>query len=401
MTQRFPRPSQRDTWLTERHNLKMAKSAHAYMRGNTVQYYEWLDSAASRLPQGPPLWICGDCHLGNIGPIADAKGNIDVQIRDLDQTVIGNPAHDLVRLSLSLAMVARGSDLPGVVTAKMMEQLTLGYEQALRGKAGKQQSTQERPDVIKLVMRRAMRRKWKHLTADRIEGTDPNIPLSKSYWPLSIAERKELKALMDADGVRRLATLLSHRTNEADVAMIDAAYWVKGCSSLGRLRYAILLRVGGSKNPERSLCLIDVKEASRAVAPVVGKGSMPRDNGQRIVEGTRHLSPNLGGRMLAGHVLGRSVFIRELLPQDLKVDIEHLAPKEAMAVAGYLGNVLGQAHARQLAEEARAQWSRELGRYRPKTIDTPSWLWQSMVELVQLHEGGYLEHCRRFAQLLT
>jgi uncharacterized protein (DUF2252 family) len=73
---------------------------------------------------------------------------------------------------------------------------------------------------------------------------------------------------------------------------------------------------------------------------------MPRDNGRRIVEDARHLSPNLGGRMLAGRVLGRPVFIRELLPQDLTVVIEHLAPKEAMAVAGCLGNVLGQAHAR-------------------------------------------------------
>jgi uncharacterized protein (DUF2252 family) len=26
-----------------------------------------------------------------------------IQIRDLDQTVIGNPAHDLIRLGLSLA----------------------------------------------------------------------------------------------------------------------------------------------------------------------------------------------------------------------------------------------------------------------------------------------------------
>jgi len=35
-----------------------------------------------------------------------------IQIRDLDQTVIGNPAHDSVRLGLWLASAARGSD-PG------------------------------------------------------------------------------------------------------------------------------------------------------------------------------------------------------------------------------------------------------------------------------------------------
>jgi uncharacterized protein (DUF2252 family) len=48
-----------------------------------------------------------------MGPLADAKGRVDIQIRDLDQTVIGNPAHDLIRLGLSLASAARGSDLPG------------------------------------------------------------------------------------------------------------------------------------------------------------------------------------------------------------------------------------------------------------------------------------------------
>jgi hypothetical protein len=60
----------------------------------------------------------------NLGPIANAEGQIDIQIRDLDQTVIGNPAPDLFRLGLSLATDARGSDLPAVTAAKMLEQLT-------------------------------------------------------------------------------------------------------------------------------------------------------------------------------------------------------------------------------------------------------------------------------------
>ena len=61
---------------------------------------------------------------------------VDVQIRDLDQTVIGNPAHDLIRLGLSLASAARGSDLPGVTTAHMLEQMVSGYSLALRDREG-------------------------------------------------------------------------------------------------------------------------------------------------------------------------------------------------------------------------------------------------------------------------
>src|SRR5579871_5066842 len=105
--ERSPTSKARPTLLADRRNAKMARSVHAYVRGSTVKFYEWLDTTAGRsLPQGPPIWICGDCHVGNLGPVANAKGEIDVQIRDLDQTVIGNPAHDLIRLSLSLASAA-------------------------------------------------------------------------------------------------------------------------------------------------------------------------------------------------------------------------------------------------------------------------------------------------------
>ena len=80
----------RQAELFQTRNLKMARSAHAYVRGSTVKFYEWLEDSAGKVPTGPPIWICGDCHVGNLGPLADAKGRVAIQIRDLDQTVIGN-----------------------------------------------------------------------------------------------------------------------------------------------------------------------------------------------------------------------------------------------------------------------------------------------------------------------
>lgn len=93
---------QRAARLAQTRNLKMARSVHAYVRGSTVKFYEWLEASASKVPEGPPVWICGDCLVGNLGPLADAKGWVTIRIRDLDQTVIGNPAHDIIRLGLSL-----------------------------------------------------------------------------------------------------------------------------------------------------------------------------------------------------------------------------------------------------------------------------------------------------------
>ena len=133
----------------------MARSAHAYVRGNTAKFYEWLQTASSDLvPAGPPIWICGDCHLGNLGPVASAEGDVEIEIRDLDQTVIGNPAHDLIRLALSMATAARSSDLPGVITARILEQMIEGYEEGLR-------HPDARPGTasVRIVLKQAWERK--------------------------------------------------------------------------------------------------------------------------------------------------------------------------------------------------------------------------------------------------
>ena len=371
----------------------MAGSANAYVRGSTVKFYEWLEAQKRHsLPEGPPVWICGDCHFGNLGPVADAKGRVEMQIRDLDQTVIGNPTHDLIRLGLSLAMAARGSDLPGVTTATMLEQMIGGYAQGLSKTLDE---SDDRPGAVSVALKSAGRRSWKQLAQERIEDTKPTIPLGKSFWPLAPIERSEIKKLFEQENVRKLATMLRARSDDARIEVLDAAYWVKGCSSLGRLRLAVVLGVG--KKAKQGLCLMDVKKATQAAAPHSPKAKMPKINAVRVVEGARHLAPYLGERMLAVQLLGRSVFLRELLPQDLKLEIDQLTREEAMKVARYLAGVIGTAHGRQMDAALQKNWQKELVGSRSKSLDAPSWLWSSVVALVASHEAAYLEHSRKYA----
>lgn len=115
------------------------------------------------------------------------------------------------------------------------------------------------------------------------------------------------------------------------------------------------------------------------------------------MEGARKLSPFLGERMLAAQFLGRAVVVRELRPQDLKLEIDQLTHEEARAVARFLAGVVGKAHARQMDAETREKWRAALSRNRPKNLDAPSWLWSSVVDLMASHEAAYLEHCRKYA----
>ncbi len=385
---------ERQRALLERQKLKMARSAHAYVRGNTAKFYEWLEgSTGTSLPAGPPLWICGDCHAGNLGPVSDTAGRVAIQIRDLDQTVIGNPAHDLIRLGLSLATAARSSDLPGVTTARIIEQMVQGYESALDG--GARGKAFEAPGAIRVVLKQALRRGWKHLLEERLDDARPTIPRGPRFWSLRKDEKRAVDALFATEPVRELVTSLRCRDDGAAIEVVDAAYWMKGCSSLGRLRYAVLVHIRASKTVKKGkLCLIDIKEATAAAAPRCKSKSMP--NADRVITGARHLAPYLGERMLAARLLNRSVFLRELMPQDLKLELERVSRDEATSIGRFLANVVGRAHARQMDETTRAKWKTELRRHRRKSLDAPSWLWSGVVDLLAAHEAGYLEHCRKY-----
>jgi uncharacterized protein (DUF2252 family) len=124
---------------------------------------------------------------------------------------------------------------------------------------------------------------------------------------------------------------------------------------------------------------------------------MPKDNAKRVVEGACHLSPYLGERMVATRFLDKPVVIRELLPQDLKVELDQLDRKDAVAAAYYLAGVVGRAHSRQMDKPTKTQWLAELSGQRSKTLDAPSWLWMSVVELIANHEIAYLDHCRKYS----
>jgi uncharacterized protein (DUF2252 family) len=130
--------------------------------------------------------------------------------------------------------------------------------------------------------------------------------------------------------VRDLILALNGRDSDHIVSLVDAAYWRKGCSSLGKLRFAALVAINAPKKKSiTKLAFIDLKEAVEALAPAALDVEMPADHAVRVVKGARALSPNLGERMLATRLLGRPVVLRELMPQDLKIEIKQflLSPK--------------------------------------------------------------------------
>jgi len=247
------------------------------------------------------------------------------------------------------------------------------------------------------VRRRSLGRRWRHLADERLDDVEPRLSLGRKFWALQDEERAALETLFKEPAIIAMILSLSRREDGNQVRLVDAAYWKKGCSSLGNLRFAALVAIGGSKKTPGEYALIDLKEAVAAAAPAAIEADMPRDDAVRVVTGATALSPNLGERMLATRLLGRSMVLRELLPEDLKLEIAQFSRSEATRAARYLAYVIGLAHARQMDETARKHWADAIARRQSANIDAPTWLWDSVVHLTASHEAGYLEHCRRYA----
>ncbi|WP_449411700.1 DUF2252 family protein [Methylobacterium komagatae] len=380
--------------LRTRRLCKIAASPLSYVRGSTARFYEWLaDFPPDALPVGPPIWICGDCHLGNIGALADSEGKVRMQIRDLDQTVISNPAYDLVRLTLSLVTAGLTAPLSGIAVARMIEAIAVGYVAGLEDPE-EEVGEDEDSAIVETTRNRALGRRWRHLSEERLRGKSARLPRGKRFLDLSPDEEAGFAALLDAPGFRTRVLGLEP-DGEETVGLIDAAYWIKGCSSLGKMRLAGLVRISGAKDRAK-VALIDVKEGVPYLAPAASGVTIPEDHAQRVVEGARALSPALGERMIAAHVGETPVIVRELLPQDLKIVAEQFSKDEGVRVARSLAAVVGRAHGRQLSPEARHAWrSRvEADGWHERA---PHWLWSSVTDLMGLHQSGYLAHCRDVA----
>jgi uncharacterized protein (DUF2252 family) len=81
-----------------------------------------------------------------------------------------------------------------------------------------------------------------------------------------------MATLVQSDEVHRIALTACGNTpgrQAESVRLIDAAYWCKGCSSLGQLRYAVLIAVRDAQGEETPLWSISRRPrlALRLIVP--------------------------------------------------------------------------------------------------------------------------------------
>jgi hypothetical protein len=142
----------------------------------------------------------------------------------------------------------------------MLEGLIEDYEAAL---AEPFEAKSSYPPMIGAVLGEAARRTWKHLAAERLNGSKPEIPICKTFWPVSRTERRELEALCLSLGPRsgeRSEVTGQQRRDRSACGLLDEGLQLPGALALCRAAAP----GGGDGAPD--ICGLDLSAASRSTA---------------------------------------------------------------------------------------------------------------------------------------
>jgi uncharacterized protein (DUF2252 family) len=383
-TSRFPA-------LLDRKLARMTASPLAFLRGAAPLFYEML-AAHPSLAEGPrgKGWLTGDLHLENFGayrplPLALSADKHDhdeaaFDLNDFDDAVIGPWRLDVMRLTTSLILAGRELGAGGVRVLGLAHQLVRSYSEAAFGEEA--ELPREPPPVTRLVDQVAERTRKQLLDGrTKLVKGERRFVRGDRYedLPAGIAKRV-------GGAFARYAGALDDelRPEPQALEVIDAAWRIAGTGSLGGVRIAVLVR--GKGGPDGGW-IFDMKEQGVPSATVLlGRPAKKwrMAPAERVVAAYRSCVARPAWLLGATTLGDLSLFVRRLSPQEDKLDLEKLRNDDLDGLAGYLGALVGRAHARGATKRPRREWSEG---EREAIVDRA-------IAVAGIHEATYLALCK-------
>jgi uncharacterized protein (DUF2252 family) len=366
---------------------RMSVSPLAFLRGAAPLFYRVLASRPE-LAEGPKGkgWLTGDMHLENFGayrpnhPAVGGDGEPPTHavfdLNDWDDAIVGPFYFDVLRLVTSLILGGRELGADGVTALSLSEGLLDAYVKALGGaRVGK-----ALPPPVKRLVSQVKDRPQSELLDDRTEGQGERrrFAIGERYRAVEPAIRKKVPDAFS----RYVATIRKDERGDdpEHFEILDVARRIAGTGSLGCLRIAVLTRGKGGKDGQ---WIFDLKEEGiPSASRLLGKPDL--QPAARVLTAARACLAH-PPRMMGLTTLGRaSMFGRRLAPQEDKLDLRHIDPKDLGPLAASLGAILGRAHRHGATKLPKRPWSDE-------ARDT---IVNHAIILAGVHEAVYLAICR-------
>lgn len=300
---------------------KLAADPFGFFRGTAPLFYESL--LAEKLPPAPPVWICGDAHLENVGSY---KGDDDLphfDLNDFDRACLA-PAHwDTIRALSSLYVAGFGKHATDFIQT---------YRAAIKGGKPRHLGTSLAQGAIEKLLRNVGNRTAEEFLEKRTRGERLLVREGRSY-ALDEAERSEALAVFNE--------WRSVQPNPRPLAPLDLCGRIAGNDSLGLNRYMILVR--GAGTPQ----ILDMKAASSAAPSVPGVPQPAWVNSAHRVATTQKMLQYVPAADLSWtHSSPISYTIRVLQPTEDRVDVAELATADLRQFIQDWARIIASAHLR-------------------------------------------------------
>jgi uncharacterized protein (DUF2252 family) len=298
--------------------------------------------------------MCGDAHVKNFGFFATPDSEIVLDINDFDETMRGPWEWDVKRLATSIILAGRVAgdreacckDAARVFVREYCEWMRRFAEmpaiEVARHRTFRDLGDAATRSALKKAERSSPLANVKKLTHKKRGGDYSFIYKPDSMRDVKGAESKAVERALN--GYR--STLAPDRQFLFDrYTAVDVGFKVVGTGSVGTRDYAVLLlgRNGGEKDP---LFLQIKEELPSAYAGYYKDRSVPRHQGQRVVQGQRALQ--VFSDLLLGwcSIAGRDYLVRQLSDHKSSVEPEDLKGGRLIEYGSVCAELLAKGHAR-------------------------------------------------------
>jgi uncharacterized protein (DUF2252 family) len=328
---------------------RMSDSPFAFFRGS-VEIMAADVGAAKRT--GLEVQLCGDAHLKNFGFFATPGSDIVLDINDFDETIRGPWEWDVKRCAVSVVLAGRVAGDKDADCKDAARLFLEEYSAWMRTFAGM--------TVLEVARHRSIRSFGDPLISGALKQAERSSPLvnlkkltrggtrrgyrfvrkPKLIWEVSGAERKAV-----------LSSLPEYRKSLApDRQMVfdryqpvDVGFKVVGTGSVGTRDYVVLFFGHDGRDP---LFLQIKEEPPSAYASYYKDATLPKNQGQRVVQGQRAMQ--VFSDLLLGwcSVGGRDYLVRQLNDHKSGIEPEQLGGRRLAEYSRVCAELLAKGHAR-------------------------------------------------------
>jgi uncharacterized protein (DUF2252 family) len=339
---------------------KMAATPFSFFRGSAYLFYfdvsrEWFPY---HTPADRPTWIQGDLHFENFGAFRNERGTLVYDVNDFDEGYLGSYLYDLLRMSVSIALVCRLKEQPVFSQFAAIEAYLRAYSKQMRRFAkGKDDPATYTIDLesakgpVKKLLKKLQKRKDQHFLekVTALVQEHRQFAANEEIVPPTDEERA---ALLEA-WPHYLATVAADDTEELrhfqvkDIAVKHGS----GTASIGLDRFYVLIEAGEDEQGEDDVVL-EVKEV-RVPVPAYFMPydetfwSMFEHQGQRVTmtqKAMHHEADPYLGWLSIGE---RYFYVRERSPYKKRLKLDSLETMaDLLSVTECMGHLSAKMHAR-------------------------------------------------------